>query len=155
MSTGVDKIFSVIVSWQAVLLSFAIFVILGLIRGFGTKKVDGVVVGGWAQSKWFKMFLPLYPYVLSSGLVLIPGIPLPTGMTATVGAKILYAIWCGWFSDKVYQIVKSVLEKGLNVQFGGLPVAPTPTTAAPSSLPSVLAPTPSTPPPTGETKPGN
>lgn len=113
-----DKITAVILSWQAVMLSFAAFAILGVVRGMGTKKKDGKVVGGWAQHRLFKMFLPLYPYVLCLGLVFIPGIPLPEKLTGALGAKLLYAIWCGWFSDKVYQVIKSVLEKGFNMKFG-------------------------------------
>jgi len=114
-----DKITAVMLSWQAVLLAFAAFAILGVVRGMGTKKNDkGDVVGGFAQHRAFKMLMPIYPYLLCGGLVFIPGIPLPEKLTATLGAKLLYAVWCGWFSDKVYQVIKSVLEKGFNMKFG-------------------------------------
>lgn len=131
-----DKITAVIVSWQAFLLAFAAFAIIGVVRNMGTKKENGVVVGGWAQSNVFKMLLPLTAYVICLGLVFVPGIPLPAELPATVGAKVLYAIWCGWFSDKSYQVIKSILEKGFGVKFADstAPVAPpAPTIPAPAA----------------------
>lgn len=114
-----DKITSVMASWEAFLLAFAAFAVIGVLRGVGTKKdKNGNVVGGWAQSRPFKMLLPIYPYVLTIGAVFIPGIPLPEKVGTALGAKILYALWCGWLSDKVFEIVKRVLEKGFNMKFG-------------------------------------
>ena len=113
-----EEIMAVLISWQVVLLSFAAFVLLSVTRRMGTKKKNGEIIGGFAQHRLFKTFLPIYPYAFCLGLVFIPGIPLPEKLTATVGAKLLYAVWCGWFSDKVYQVVKSVLEKGFNMKFG-------------------------------------
>lgn len=134
-----DKITAVIMSWQAVMLSFAAFAILGVVRGMGTKKENGKIVGGWAQSRPFKMLLPIYPYALCMGIVFIPGIPMPEQLPATIGAKLLYAVWCGWFSDKVYQVIKSVLEKGFNMQFASSqtpsPPAPKPPVEPPSDPP--------------------
>ena len=114
-----DKITAVMLSWQPVLFAFAVFALLGVVRQVGTRKDDkGKVVGGWAQHRIFKMLLPIYPYVLCLGVVFIPGIPLPEKLPAALGAKLLYAVWCAWFSDKVYQVIKSVLEKGFNMKFG-------------------------------------
>lgn len=114
-----DKIAAVMASWEAFLLAFAAFAVIGVIRGVGTRKDSrGNVVGGWAQSRPFKTFLPVYPYVLTIGAVFIPGTPVPKQVGAAVGAKILYALWCGWLSDKSFEIVKRVLEKGFNVKFG-------------------------------------
>lgn len=114
-----DKITAVMASWEAFLLAFAAFAIIGVVRQVGSKKdKDGNVVGGFAQSRPFKMLLPVYPYALTLGAVFIPGIPIPEKVGAALGAKILFALWAGWLSDKVYEIVKKVLEKGFNMKFG-------------------------------------
>lgn len=114
-----DKITAVMASWEAFMLAFAAFAVLGVIRGIGTRKdKDGKVIGGWAQSRPFKMFMDLYPYILTVGAIFIPGIPLPEKLGTAMGAKILYAIWCGWLSDKSFAIVKRILEKGFNMKFG-------------------------------------
>lgn len=114
-----DKITSVMASWEALLLAFAAFAVIGVLRQAGTRKdKNGNVVGGWAQSRPFKMFLDFYPYLLCGGAVFIPGIPIPEKLGVAVGAKILYAIYCGWLSDKAFAIVKRVLEKGFNMKFG-------------------------------------
>jgi len=114
-----EKITAVMASWEAFLLAFAAFAIIGVIRRAGTKKdKDGNVVGGWAQSKPFSMFMDFYPYIFCGGMVFVPGIPLPEKLEATIGAKVLYAIYCGWLSDKSFAIVKRVLEKGLGMKFG-------------------------------------
>jgi len=106
-------------SWQPFMLAFAAFAVIGVIRGVGTRKdANGKVVGGWAQSRPFKMLLPVYPYIITFGLVFVPGIPIPEKVGTAVGAKILYALWCGWLSDKAFEIVKRVLDKGFNMKFG-------------------------------------
>lgn len=114
-----DTIASVMASWEAFLLAFAAFAVLGAVRGVGTRKDKaGKVVGGWAQSRPFKMFLPVYPYILTVGAIFIPGIPVPAKVGTAIGAKILFALWCGWLSDKSFEIVKRILEKGFNMKFG-------------------------------------
>ena len=114
-----DKITAVMASWEAFLLAFAAFAIIGVLRQVGTRKnKKGDVEGGWAQSRPFKMLLPVYPYVLCLGAVFIPGIPLPEKVGVALGAKILFALWAGWLSDKAFEIVKRVLEKGFNMKFG-------------------------------------
>ena len=112
-----DTISDVLVNWQVILLSFAVFIVLGVIRAVGTKKdKDGNPVGGFAENTWFKRFLPVYPYLLSTGLVFLPGVPLPAVVVKTMAVKILYAIYAGWLSDKVYQIVKHYLdERGIHL----------------------------------------
>ncbi len=120
-----DKITDVMASWEPFLLAFAIFVTIGVIRGLGTKKdSNGKVSGGWAQSRPFKLLLPLFPYVLSIGAIFIPGIPIPAKVGTAVGAKVLYAVWCGWLSDKTFEVGKRILEKGFGMQFGADKVAP-------------------------------
>jgi len=115
----VDNITTVMASWEAFLLAFAAFAVIGVIRGIGTKKnAAGKVIGGWAQSRPFKMLLPVYPYVLTVGFIFIPGIPIPAKVGTALGAKLLFALWCGWLSDKAFEIVKRVLEKGFNMKFG-------------------------------------
>jgi hypothetical protein len=114
-----DKITAVMASWEAFLLAFAAFAVIGVIRGIGTRKdKDGKVTGGWAQSRPFKMFLPIYPYLLTVGAIFIPGIPIPEKVGTALGARILFALWCGWLSDKSFEVVKKVLEKGFNMKFG-------------------------------------
>jgi hypothetical protein len=114
-----DKITAVMASWEAFLLAFAAFAVIGVLRQVGTRKdAKGNVTGGWAQSRPFKMLLPVYPYVLTLGAIFIPGVPIPAAVGTAIGAKILFALWCGWLSDKAFEIVKRVLEKGFNMQFG-------------------------------------
>jgi len=114
-----ENITAVMASWQAFLLAFAAFAVIGVIRGVGTRKdASGKVVGGWAQGRPFKMMLPVYPYIFTLGFVFIPGIPIPEKVGAALGAKLLFALWCGWLSDKAFEIVKRVLDKGFNVKFG-------------------------------------
>lgn len=114
-----ENITAVMASWEAFLLAFSAFAVIGVIRGIGTRKdANGKVVGGWAQSRPFQMLLPVYPYVLTLGFIFIPGIPLPAKVGTALGAKILFALWCGWLSDKAFEIVKRVLEKGFNMKFG-------------------------------------
>jgi hypothetical protein len=115
----VDKIVDVLVNWQALLLAFASFALLGVIRAIGTKKdKDGKIIGGFSFNRFFQMFLPAYPYLLTLGGVFIPGLPLPEKMTGTIMVKILFAIWAGWLSGFSYQLVKKVLEKGFGMAFG-------------------------------------
>jgi len=64
------------------------------------------------------MLLPIYPYVLTVGFIFIPGIPIPAKVGTALGARLLFALWCGWLSDKAFEIVKRVLEKGFNMKFG-------------------------------------
>lgn len=114
-----ENIVAVMASWQPFMLAFAAFAVIGVIRGVGTRKdTKGRVVGGWAQSRPFKMLLPIYPYIVTFGLIFVPGIPIPEQVGEAIGAKILYALWCGWLSDKVFEIVKRVLDKGFNIKFG-------------------------------------
>lgn len=114
-----DKIADVFANWQVLLISFAAFAVLGVVRAVGTKKdAAGKVVGGWAQSKPFQALMPVYPYVLAMGLVFIPGVPLPDLVTKTLAVKILFGIYAGWLSGFSFQVVKSVLEKGFNMKFG-------------------------------------
>jgi hypothetical protein len=114
-----DKITAVLINWQAFLISFAAFAIIGVVRGIGTRKdSSGVIVGGWAQSRVFKMLLPILPYVITLGIVFLPDAPLPEQVQDTLTVKVLYGVWAGWLSDKSFQIVKRVLEKGFNMKFG-------------------------------------
>lgn len=111
-----STISEVMASWQALILAFAAFAVIGVVRNVGTTKgADGAVSGGFAHNKYFKMFLPLYPYLLTVGFVFIPDVPIPEKVGTAIGAKILFAVWCGWLSDKSFEVVKSVLEKGFGV----------------------------------------
>lgn len=106
------KIYDIFINWQVLLISFATFAILGVIRSIGTKKdKDGNVSGGVAQHRWFMTFLPAYPYVLALGLCFLPGIPLPDVVTKTIAVKVLYAIYTGWLSDKSYQLITNFIDK--------------------------------------------
>ena len=114
-----DEFRQVFLSWQAFLLAFGAFTVLGIVRQIGTKRnKDRKVIGGWAESRLFKMFLPVYPYLLTLILIFVPGIPLPEKLSGTLATKILYALWCGWASDKSFQIAKNVFEKGFGMKFG-------------------------------------
>lgn len=111
-----DTIAEVFVNWQVLLTSFAVFAIVSLLRQLGTKKdKDGVVTGGWAENRYFKVILPVLPYLLAIGLIFIPGVPMPEIVAKCspklLAVKILYGIYAGWLSDKSYQVVKKVLEK--------------------------------------------
>lgn len=113
-----DKITDVFVNWQALLLAVVSFIVVGLFRGLGTKKdKDGKVIGGFAQSRSFQMFTPLYPYLITVGAVFIPGVPLPEGVAKTIAVKIFFGLWAGWLSGYSFQVIKKVLEKGFNMNF--------------------------------------
>jgi hypothetical protein len=108
----VDKITEVFLNWQVLLISFAAFAVLGIIKNIGTKKdKDKKIIGGFAQHQLFSRLLPLYPYVLASGFCFIPGVPLPEVVTGTLAVKILFGIYAGWLSGFSFQLVKSVLAK--------------------------------------------
>ena len=107
-----DMITKVFLNWEVLLVSFAAFAVLGLVKKLGTKKdKDKKIVGGFAANRWFLKFLPLYPYVLTMGLCFIPGVPLPETATKTLAVKILFGIYAGWLSGFSFQLVKSVLAK--------------------------------------------
>lgn len=108
-----DKIADVFINWQVLLISFGVFAVLGVLRALGTKKdpKTGEAIGGWAENTWFRRFLPVYPYLLAGGIVFIPGVPLPEMVGKTLAVKVLYAIYAGWLSDKVYQVIKHYLEE--------------------------------------------
>lgn len=153
-----EKIVDVLVNWQALLVAFASFALLGVIRALGTTKdKDGKIVGGFSQSKYFQMFTPTYPYLISMAFVFAPGLPLPVELSKTLAVKLMFGLWTGWLSGFSYQLAKKVLEKGFGVIFSDTlpppaqqpvqPPAPTPPPAP------VVQPTP-TPEPPKDTTPG-
>lgn len=105
-----DKLFDVFVSWQVVLISLCTFILLSLLKRMGTKKDGAKVIGGYAHTKTWKMLQPIFPYPIAVGLCLIPGVPLPLAVTS-IAAKIMFALVAAWMADKVFQIIKNVLEK--------------------------------------------
>jgi len=108
-----SKIPDVFLNWEVLLISFAAFAVLGIIKNIGTKKdKDKKIIGGFAQHQLFNRLLPLYPYVLAMGFCFIPGVPLPDVVTKTLAVKILFGIYAGWLSGFSFQLVKSVLAKG-------------------------------------------
>lgn len=108
-----DKITEVFFNWQMVLISFGVFIIMSIVKRLGTKKSDSKIIGGFAHHGVFKTILPVLPYPLAIGLLFIPGMPLPeiVEKTPTIAVKIMFGLYCGWLSDKVFQIVKGSLEK--------------------------------------------
>lgn len=114
-----EDITAVLVSWEPFLLALGASAVIGMLRKMGSvKDANGKVIGGWAQGRVFKMLLPVLPYVFTLGFVFIPGVPMPEKVGNALGAKLLYALWCGWLSDKVFEIVKRVLDKGFGLKFG-------------------------------------
>lgn len=111
----INSIQDIFINWQVLLISFAAFAVLSVVRKMGTRLEGGVTggkpIGGFAQSHVFRTFLPVYPYVLAMGLCFVPGIPLPEKVSATVALKVLYGIYAGWLSDKSYQLISSVVNK--------------------------------------------
>ena len=106
-----DKIIELFMSWQIVLISFCTFIVISTVKRMGTKTDGGKVVGGFAHSKPWKMLLPISPYPISIGLCFIPGVPLPEMANSSIATKVLFALIAGWMADKVFQVVKGVLEK--------------------------------------------
>lgn len=114
-----EDITAVLASWKPFLLAFGASAVIGVLRKVGSAKDNnGKVVGGWAQGRVFKMLLPILPYLFTLGFVFIPGVPIPEKVGSALGAKLLYALWCGWLSDKAFEIVKRVLDKGFDMRFG-------------------------------------
>jgi len=150
-----DKIVDVLVNWQALLVAFASFALLGVIRAVGTwKDKDGKVIGGFSQNKFFQMFTPVYPYLLTMAFVFAPGLPLPVELSKTLAVKIMFGLWTGWLSGFSYQLAKKVLEKGFGVIFSDTlpspaqqpeqPPAPPAPVLVPVPVPTPPAPTPPT-----------
>jgi hypothetical protein len=111
------QIVNVLFSWQVFLLAMCLFAVIKAVRAMGTQKdSQGKVVGGWAESRIFKMFLPIYAYLISLGIVFVPGLPMPNEISSTVAAKVLFSIWCAWLSDKAYQVVKNIMEKSFGAK---------------------------------------
>jgi len=110
-----NTIQEIFINWQVLLISFAAFAVLSLVRKMGTRleggKTGGKPIGGYAQHHVFRTFLPVYPYIMAMGLCFVPGIPLPEKVSATVALKVLYGIYTGWLSDKSYQLITSVVQK--------------------------------------------
>jgi hypothetical protein len=107
-----DKFLDVFLNWQAVLLSFGVFILLGVIRGIGTQKDStGQVVGGYAKNIWFQRFTPVYPYLIALGLCAVPKMPLPEVVATSLATKLLYGLYTGWLSGFSYQMIKSILKK--------------------------------------------
>ena len=128
-----EKITEVFINWQVLLIAFAAFAVLGVVKKLGTKKnKDKKVVGGFAQNCWFLKFLPVYPYALTMGLCFIPGVPLPAVVTKTLAVKILFGIYAGWLSGFSFQVVKSVLAKsGVKVELESAPTEEKPVAEEP------------------------
>ena len=105
----------VFLNWQVLLISFSAFAVLSVVKKMGTKregdKKDGKIIGGFAQSKWFKAGKPAYPYALAMGLCFIPGVPLPEKVSATIALQVMYGIYAGWLSDKSYQLITNFVNK--------------------------------------------
>jgi len=99
-----NQIVEILISWQALLISLSVSTILHLIKA--TYLYD---------RKWFKAFMPLYPFVLAVGIVLIPGIDPPAPIKSTV-PEILYGVYAGWLSSFSFQLFKSVLKKGFGLK---------------------------------------
>ena len=73
------------------------------------------------------MFLPLYAYLVTLGLVFIPGVPLPAALGKTIAVKVFFGLWAGWLSGYSFQVVKKMLEKGFGMSFDPqLPEPPAP-----------------------------
>lgn len=116
-----DKVTEVFLNWQVLLISFAAFAVLGVVRAMGTRKnAKGEVLGGWAQTSYFQIGLPVYPYIITMGLVFLPGVPMPEVVSSTLAVKVLYGVYSGWLSGFSFQIVKNVLKKtGLSENLQG------------------------------------
>lgn len=111
-TAALDKITDVFLNWQAVLVSFGVFIILGVIRAMGTQKDDkGNVVGGYAQHHVFQRLLPLFPYVLAAIFCCVPKAPIPTIVAGSWTTKIIYSIYVGWLSGFSYQLLRSLFTK--------------------------------------------
>ena len=106
-----EKITEIFLSWEIFMISFCTFIVLSTIKRMGTKTEGTKVVGGFAHSKSWKMLQPVLPYPISVGLVFIPGVSLPAVATETMAVKIMCGLLAGWMADKVFQIVKNILEK--------------------------------------------
>jgi hypothetical protein len=111
-SGHVDGLLSVFLNWQALLISFGVFILLGVVRNIGINKdKDGKVTGGFALHHMFQRFLPTYPYVIAILFCLLPKSPLPELVTTSFSGRLLYGLYTGWLSGFSYQLLKSLLNK--------------------------------------------
>jgi hypothetical protein len=90
---------AVFLSWQVLLIGIVVFLLLRLARRVPKLKDCRVFTAG----------LPVWPYALGMGCVMLPGVPLPS-MISTVTAKLMYGLYSGWLSGFSYQLVRHILE---------------------------------------------
>ncbi len=107
-----DKIIEILVTWQFALICVVTSGLITAVGNIGSKKepTTGVRQGGLKTNPWFQRFNPLMPYVIATGLVCIPGIPMPEAMPAGWGTKILFGLAAAGFSAEVYTTVKKLIS---------------------------------------------
>ena len=115
-----EQIKAFFINWQALAIACGSFVMLGLLRSILTKRDEaGKIIGGIAQNKWFKAFLPVYPYVIS--VLLAFAIPMPDVIVELgkkgIMARVLFGLYAGWLSGYSFQVIKKILENVFNIKF--------------------------------------
>lgn len=105
---------------HVVLMAIAAWFLLWAIRKMW-KGMDGI--------EWVRRFKPLYPVLLCEAFVWIPGI-IPD---ATIGERVLMAVWAGVLAAIGYQIIRRVVKKvGVELPADATKLTPTdPPTEAP------------------------
>jgi len=116
-----ENVFNHLISFEFLALCVVIGGVIGAVGQIGAKKNTETCKweGGVRSQKWFQITNPLMPYVLGVGICLIPGVPLPTGLQATLGAKVLFGLLAAVLSDKVYTVAKRVIVTRLMTLAGG------------------------------------
>ena len=122
-----DEIISIFVSWQFLLVTFAIYLMFGLFNGI--REWEGIsyylwILGGKPRMKWLRKFLKLMeaikiPLLALMGFSLgwLPDMPRPAPLeeSSTLTLAILYAI-AGIFSMFIVKAIRKALEaRGIDI----------------------------------------
>jgi hypothetical protein len=122
-----DEIISVFVSWQFLLVTFAIYLMFGLFNGI--REWEGIshylwILGGRPSMRWLRKLLKFTEAIkvpmlalMGFGVGWIPDMPRPTPLesSSTLTLAILYAI-AGIFSMFIVKAIRKALEaRGIDI----------------------------------------
>jgi hypothetical protein len=105
MEFGLDTLFC----WQTVLLGFGVYVCMFVLRVLAEKVFKKVSDNYY----WKEIALPLLPVFIGALIgFLAVKFPFPAGISSK-SARILYGVFCGFLSSKIYRIASAAVDKFL------------------------------------------